>query len=62
MAAIDLVNTWFFRSYRKTASIYEWLVVPFIVTASLLSGMLQSLGMGVAISTFIFVAQFYRSE
>ncbi|KAL3797238.1 hypothetical protein HJC23_004530 [Cyclotella cryptica] len=61
MAAIDLVNTWFIKSYKKTAQIYEWLVIPFIVAASLLSGMLQAVGMGVAISTFIFVAQFYRS-
>jgi MFS superfamily sulfate permease-like transporter len=62
MAAIDLVNTWFVKSYNKTTQIYEWLVIPFIVSASLLSGMLQALGMGVCISTFIFVAQFYRSK
>lgn len=62
MAAIDLVNTWFIKSYRKITSIYEWAVIPSIVVLSLLSGMLQALGMGVCISTFIFVAQFYRSK
>ena len=61
MAAIDLVNTWFIKSYHKTTQIHEWLVIPSIVILSLLSGMLQALGMGVCISTFIFVAQFYRS-
>lgn len=61
MAAIDLINTWFIRSYNKTTQIYEWMVIPFIVILSLLSGMLQALGIGVCISTFIFVAQFYRS-
>ena len=59
LAAIDLIDTWFVRSYRKSRT--EWVVVPFIVIASLAFGMLQSVALGLGASTLLFVASFYRA-
>mmetsp|Transcript_16617 Transcript_16617/g.35906 ORF Transcript_16617/g.35906 Transcript_16617/m.35906 type:complete len:1197 (-) Transcript_16617:138-3728(-) len=59
LAAIDLIDSWFIKSYQKSAT--EWVVVPFIVITSLAYGMLQSVGLGLAVSTLIFVASFYRA-
>lgn len=58
----DLMNTWFFKSYKLTKQKDEWLfVAPLIVLSSYVIGMLMSVALGVAISTFIFVASFYRT-
>ena len=58
-AAIDLMHSWFIKSYQKSAT--EWVVVPLIVATSLRFGMLGSVGVGLAASTLIFVASFYRA-
>lgn len=59
LAAIDLIHSWFIKSYQKSAM--EWIAVPFIVVSSLAYGMLQSVGLGLGCSTMIFVASFYRA-
>jgi len=58
-AALDLLNTWFVKSYQKSAT--EWLAVPFIVVISLTFGMLQSVALGLVCSTLIFVGSFQRA-
>ena len=58
-AALDLLHTWFIKSYQKSAT--EWLAVPFIVVISLTFGMLQSVALGLVCSTLIFVGSFQRA-
>jgi len=55
------MNAWFLQSYKLTKDKYEWLVVPAIILFSFLVGMLASVALGVAISTFIFVGSFYKT-
>ena len=55
------MNTWFLKSFRMTKEKSEWLVVPLIMIFSFVVGMLQSIALGIAISTFLFVASFYRT-
>uniref|UniRef100_A0A7S4MC96 Uncharacterized protein n=1 Tax=Odontella aurita TaxID=265563 RepID=A0A7S4MC96_9STRA len=61
LAFIDLIDVWLVRSYAKTKNKVEWLVVPVIVIFSFVIGMLQSVALGIALSTFVFVAAFYRT-
>lgn len=58
---LDLMNVWFIKSYQMTKEKYEWMVAPLIVLSSFSVGMLASVALGVAISTFIFVASFYKT-
>ena len=60
LGAVDTFVVWFFLSYRKTQDLLEWLVVPFIVAFSLVVGFLNAVFLGVGISTFVFVASFFR--
>jgi hypothetical protein len=60
LGAVDTFVVWFFMSYRKTQDLLEWLVVPFIVAFSLVVGFLNAVFLGVGISTFVFVAAFFR--
>ncbi|CAB9505434.1 solute carrier family 26 [Seminavis robusta] len=60
LGAVDTFVVWFFLSYRKTQDLMEWLVVPFIVAFSLVVGFLNAVFLGVGISTFVFVAAFFR--
>lgn len=60
-AAIDMLDVWFVQSFAKTKEKAEWAVVPLIIVLSFVLGMLQAFAAGVALSTFIFVASFYRS-
>ena len=55
------MHSWFIKSFNKSAHVYEWFVVPFIVVASLTTGMLQSVGLGIAMSTLIFVESFHKA-
>ena len=48
-------------SYTRTANKGEWAVVPLIVIFAFAFGGIMSIFMGIALSTFIFVANFYRS-
>ena len=59
MAAIDLITNWFIKSFRKTGS--EWFVIPFIVLSGQMFGVLQSVALGVGISTLMFVSAFYQA-
>jgi hypothetical protein len=60
LGAVDTFMVWFFLSYRKTQSIWEWLVVPFIVLLSLIVGFLNAVIVGIGISMFVFVGNFFR--
>lgn len=61
LASIDMVYVWGIKSYFKTHEKIEWLVVPFIVILAFSVGLLQSVFVGIAMSTFLFVAAFFRS-
>lgn len=61
LSCLDMVVTWFVDSYYKTMEKMEWLVVPVIVVSAFVVGLLNSVFVGIAISTFIFVAAFFRS-
>jgi MFS superfamily sulfate permease-like transporter len=59
--SIEMVESWFFNSYKKTLVKSEWAVTPIIVVATFLVGSLQSVALGLAISTFLFVGTLNRS-
>lgn len=61
LAAIDIMDGWFVKSFQKTRSKVEWLVNPFIVVAAFSVGLLSAVFLGLALSTFFFVGSFYRS-
>lgn len=61
LSFIDMIYTWFYKSYFKTKDKLEWLVVPLIVIAAFALDLLSAVFLGIAISTFIFVAAFFRS-
>lgn len=60
LGAVDTFVVWFFVAYKKTQDLMEWLVVPFIVAFSLIVGFLNAVFLGIGISTFVFVAAFFR--
>jgi MFS superfamily sulfate permease-like transporter len=55
------LHGWFLKSFRKTQNKVEWLVNPFIVLTASFVGLLSAVFLGIALSTFFFVAAFYRS-
>ena len=61
LAFIDMIYTWFYKSYFKTKDKYEWLVVPAIVVSAFVLDLLTAVFLGIALSTFIFVASFFKS-
>ena len=61
LAFIDMMWTWLIKSYFKTRSKIEWLVVPAIVIFAEVFGLLNAVFLGIAMSTLIFIASFYRS-
>lgn len=61
LAFLNMMSTWFVKSYSKTKQKWEWMVAPLIVVLTFVVGMLNAIFLGVALSTFIFVASFYRS-
>lgn len=61
LAFLDMIKTWIVQSFRKTRKKAEWAVGPFIVVLTFVFGMLNAVFIGVGISTFIFVASFYRT-
>eukprot|EP00548_Thalassiothrix_antarctica_P012186 CAMPEP_0194155466 /NCGR_PEP_ID=MMETSP0152-20130528/64686_1 /TAXON_ID=1049557 /ORGANISM="Thalassiothrix antarctica, Strain L6-D1" /LENGTH=1083 /DNA_ID=CAMNT_0038862353 /DNA_START=98 /DNA_END=3349 /DNA_ORIENTATION=- len=58
---LDTIIIWGYESYLKTKEKIEWLVVPIIVVCAYVMGLLQAVFLGVALSTFLFVAAFFRS-
>lgn len=61
LAFINMVSTWVIDSFFKTKEKMEWLVVPTIVILAFAVGLLQAVFLGFAMSTFLFVAAFFRS-
>jgi hypothetical protein len=61
LAFLDIMVTWFFKSYQKTSDKMEWLVVPIIIIAAFMVGLLNAVFIGIAASTILFVANFFRS-
>lgn len=61
LAFIDMIYTWFYKSYFKTQDKFEWLVVPAIVFCAFAFDLLSAVFLGIAFSTFLFVAAFNRS-
>lgn len=61
LAFIDMMHSWAIKSYFKTSDKLEWLVVPAIVICAFAVGLLNSVFLGIAMSTFLFVAAFFRS-
>jgi len=49
------------KSYFKTKEKMEWFVVPLIVIFAFGVGLLEAVFLGIALSTFLFVAAFFRS-
>jgi MFS superfamily sulfate permease-like transporter len=60
LAFIDMISNWFIKSYFKTEEKMEWLVVPLIVVLAFVVGLLQAVFLGIAMSTFLFVASFCK--
>lgn len=56
-----MISTFGVSSWKKTLVKTEWMVIPVIVVCSFIYGVLQSVALGLAMSTFIFVGNFYRS-
>jgi MFS superfamily sulfate permease-like transporter len=61
LAFLDMMITWFLKSYQKTSEKMEWLVVPVIIIFAFVVGLLNAVFLGIAASTFFFVASFFRS-
>lgn len=61
VSCMDMISTWYVESFYKTMEKAEWFVVPIIVVSSFVLGLLNSVFVGIAISTFIFVAAFFRT-
>jgi len=58
---LDTIIIWGYESYLKTKEKAEWLVVPIIIICAYVMGLLQAVFLGVGLSTFLFVAAFFRS-
>jgi sulfate permease, SulP family len=61
LASIDMMWNWFYKSYFKAKDKIEWMVVPSIVVVAFALDLLSAVFIGIAFSTFIFVAAFFRS-
>lgn len=61
LAFIDIILTWFIRSYFKTRNKVEWLVCPAIVIFAFGVNLLKAVFFGIGLSTFLFVGAFFRS-
>mmetsp|Transcript_48922 Transcript_48922/g.118444 ORF Transcript_48922/g.118444 Transcript_48922/m.118444 type:complete len:912 (+) Transcript_48922:2-2737(+) len=59
LGAVDTIVVWFYGPLKKTSSWAEWSVVPLIVAASLVVGFLNAVFIGIGISMFVFVGQFF---
>ncbi|GKY97142.1 hypothetical protein MPSEU_000672600 [Mayamaea pseudoterrestris] len=60
LGAVDTLVVWFIGAFRKTQDLAEFIVVPIIVMFSLWIGFLKAILLGFALSTFVFVAAFFR--
>ena len=60
LSAMDNIVTWFIKPMSKMDNLLEWSVVPFIAMFSLLVGFLNAVILGIGVSTFLFVTDFFR--
>ena len=60
LAGMDMCRTWVVVSYQKTKAKLEWTVGPILVVLAFSIGVLNAIFCGIACSTFIFAANFYR--
>ena len=60
LSAVDNIVTWFIKPLYKMDNLLEWSVVPFIAMFSLLVGFLNAVILGIGVSTFLFVTDFFR--
>jgi MFS superfamily sulfate permease-like transporter len=60
LSFIDVINTWFIKSYYKTEEKLEWLVVPLIVILTFVVGLLQAVLLGLSMSAILFIASFCK--
>lgn len=61
LAGLDISRTWLFDSYFKTKDKMEWLVGPFLVAVSFMIGLLNAIFLGIAVSAFLFIGNFYHA-
>ena len=61
LAGLDMTRTWLIGSYFKTRSKAEWMVTPLLVILAFAVGILNAIFLGIACSTFLFAANFYRA-
>eukprot|EP00521_Asterionellopsis_glacialis_P011202 CAMPEP_0195293998 /NCGR_PEP_ID=MMETSP0707-20130614/13943_1 /TAXON_ID=33640 /ORGANISM="Asterionellopsis glacialis, Strain CCMP134" /LENGTH=932 /DNA_ID=CAMNT_0040354855 /DNA_START=29 /DNA_END=2824 /DNA_ORIENTATION=- len=61
LAFLDMTKKWLIQSFHNTRKKTEWAVAPAIVLLAFSFGLLNAIFIGVGMSTFIFVASFYRS-
>lgn len=61
LAGLDMCKAWIIGSYSKTKAKLEWMVAPMLVFLAFAVGLLNAIGIGIGMSTFIFVANFYRA-
>lgn len=60
LAFLDMSKKWLIESFFNTRNKYEWAVAPVIVIFAFTLGLLNAIVIGLVLSTFIFVASFYR--
>jgi MFS superfamily sulfate permease-like transporter len=60
LSAADNILNWFIKPISKMDNLLEWSVVPFIAMLSLLVGFLNAVVLGIGLSTFLFVTEFFR--
>jgi len=60
LSFLDIMVTWLYESYFKTKEKAEWFVVPVIVILAFALDLLSAVFLGIAMSTFFFVAAFFR--
>merc|ERR1712176_192050 len=61
LAACDMVRAWLYDSYICTKNKMEWAVAPVICILAFTVGLFKAVLFGVAFSTFVFVASFYKA-
>lgn len=61
LASMDLIIEWLIKPFKRSTDKVEWLVAPAIIIFAFTVGLLPAVALGIALSTFFFVAAFYRS-
>lgn len=61
LAGLDMCRKWTYESFFKTKDKLEWAVCPVLVIMAFWVGLLNAIFLGIAISTFVFAANFYNA-